>query len=253
MRISSYIDDVIVVAPSARAAMIAAVELVYEMAAAGLTINNKCRLAPSTKFIYLDTLINTRKGTFSLPASRALRLTTQVRELCEAANSYERVSAKEVAQLIGLLWAASPACPRAVSIMARGLISILTEELRFRMWCPGTWRLVPGGFKARVDLRRVLSMFWSGDVRWNQRARDDLAFWHNITFSELRAPISADTVSVILRHAHLNTSLINRKGLAFIESDANTIACGGGILDEHNGGFTFDPQGVFFSDFPHVV
>lgn len=40
LRISSYIDDVVVVAPTARAALVAAVEILFEMAAAGLTIND---------------------------------------------------------------------------------------------------------------------------------------------------------------------------------------------------------------------
>ena len=50
LRVTSYIDDYLSVSPSARAALVAAVELVYEATAAGLTINvQKCRLGPATK------------------------------------------------------------------------------------------------------------------------------------------------------------------------------------------------------------
>ena len=253
LRISSYIDDVVVVAPTARAALVAAVEILFEMAAAGLTINDKCRLAPSTRFIYLGTVIDTADGTFSLPTKRALRLAIQTGELATATSRFQRVEAKAVASLIGLLWAASPCCPRGVAVMARGLISVLSDELRHRMWCPATWRLVPGGFQSRINLRRLLAVFWSGDVQWNARAAADLSFWLTIDFTRLRAPISADTVNVLLEYAYVNTSNINKEGLAFLASDASAVACGGGVVHEHDGNFSFDDGGIFFSDFPRRI
>ena len=114
-----------------------AVELVYEASAAGLTLNvAKCRLAPATRFTFLGIVVNTRTLTFSLPQARALRLAIQVRELSQATARFNHVQAREVAQLLGLLWSAAPCCPRGVALMARGIIDVLAVEMRSRVYDP---------------------------------------------------------------------------------------------------------------------
>ena len=110
--------------------MIAAIELVYEATAAGLSLNvEKCRLGPATRFIFLGTVIDSVTATYSLSSARALRLSTQVSDLVAATAVHDRVPAREVAQLLGLLWSASPCCPRGVALLCRGLINVLADEM----------------------------------------------------------------------------------------------------------------------------
>ena len=72
VRLSSYIDDFVNVAPSARAALVQVIEIVYETTAVGLTLAvHKCRFAPITKFIYLGIVVDTVSQRFRLPAIRA--------------------------------------------------------------------------------------------------------------------------------------------------------------------------------------
>ena len=78
VRLSSYIDDFVNLAPTVRGALIQAVEVVYEATAAGLTLAvEKCRLNPATKFIYLGILVDTDAQRFYLPQQRSRRLFLQ--------------------------------------------------------------------------------------------------------------------------------------------------------------------------------
>ena len=62
VRLTSYIDDYFALARTVREALIAAIELLYEATAAGLTINvGKCRLGPATLVKYLGILVDLRR------------------------------------------------------------------------------------------------------------------------------------------------------------------------------------------------
>ena len=220
VRITSYIDDFLSVSrcvPSriacldrvsrarrlktqphafrtARAALITAIELVYEATACGLTINvAKCRLGPATRVRYLGLIIDSRSHEFRVPAARAERVTFQVRELSNLVHANPTggrlVPARSIDSLVGLLWALSPCCPRGVAMCARGMIACLTDAMAASVWCSGpalSARAAAPGAPWSSALRRVLAHFWSGSVSWSAAADRDLAFWRNINFSSLR-------------------------------------------------------------------
>ena len=71
LRLTSYIDDFFALARTIRETLIAAIELLYEATAAGLTINvGKCRLGPATLVKYLGIIVDLRLQLFRLPRSR---------------------------------------------------------------------------------------------------------------------------------------------------------------------------------------
>ena len=226
----------------------------YEASAAGLTLNiEKCRLGPATKFTFLGITIDTASATFSLPQSRAHRLTIQVRELSAATAHFDRVQAREVAQLLGLLWSASPCCPRGIAIMARGLVDVLAKEMRASMYnLPPALRprYNPCGRHHSNLLRRILASFWSGTVAWSPEAADDLAFWAAVDFNSLSAPISSDTLNVSLTATFALTDRVPLEGVSYLATDASDVACGGGMLVKMGNGFTFVPGTEFISDLP---
>ena len=242
LRLTSYIDDFFALARTIREAIIASIELLYEATAAGLTINvGKCRLGPATLVKYLGTLIDLRRRLFRLPHSRVERIGVQIKEIRQQLTHSSHVPAKWVAQLVGLLWSISPCCHRAVSIMARGLIALLTAAMSSSVWKR------PRANKSRFTLKRLLSAFWDGEVKWNTPADDDLSFWEIIEFADLRASISADTLEVMASSIRLHTSHFDHRNIAFLASDASETACGGGLLSYGAGSFDFDASGTFFS------
>ena len=249
VRLTNYIDDYLPIAQSARAALILSIELIYEFTAVGVTLNvDKCRLAPATRVKYLGTIIDSRTGRFSLPASRVERMREQVATLSFLSRNGESVPARCVAQLVGLLWAAAPCCPRAVSVMARGMVAVLTRAMRRSVWNPR--RTLQAGGRVDVSstfsLKRILAAFWDGDVPWTTEAEVDLLFWCRVDFSRLSAPISADNI-------YVDPSTFRLSGISFLASDASDTACGGGRVfagGEGGGGaygFQLDPSSAFFS------
>ena len=242
LRLTSYIDDFCALAKTIRETLIAAIELLYEATAAGLTINvGKCRLGPATLVKYLGILIDLRRRIFRLPLSRIERISIQISEIRQQITRAPRVPSKWIAQLVGLLWSIAPCCHRAVSIMARGLIALLTKAMRASVWRN------PRSRTSRFTLKRLLSAFWDGDVRWSVLADDDLRFWESVDFHELRSPISADTLEVMASSIRLDTSEFDHTNIAFLASDASETACGGGLLAYGAGAFEFDASGTFFS------
>ena len=136
LRLTSYVDDFFALTKSIRETLIAAIELLYEATAAGLTINaGKCRLGPATLVKYLGTIVDLRLRLFRLPVSRIERIGIQIAEIRQQLRCSPFVPAKWIAQLVGLLWSISPCCHRAVSVMARGLIALLTAAM-----CASVWR-----------------------------------------------------------------------------------------------------------------
>ena len=171
MRLSSYIDDTLTVMTDLRASLVLAVKLTYEFYSYGFTLNEKCSLCPSQRFVYLGLLVDTINNTFRLPEQRALRLTVQAKELAAATSVFRMVPARQVAQFIGLLWSASPCCPRMVGILTRGMIEVLATDMRFRVYNPvfrrSTVSWYPDGHNQvsqSPSLKGVLVRFWSGDI-----------------------------------------------------------------------------------------
>ena len=180
VRLTSYVDDFCATTASVRAVLLTAIELVYEATAVGLSLNiRKCRLAPSTRIIFLGMVVDTVDSYFSLPRKRALRLSTQATDLAAATRRHHLVHARQIAQFLGLLWAASPCCPRGVAIMCRGLIDILATEMCRSVYDPAL-AFPPYGKRGNNRnssvLRRVLATFWDGVVSWSDDAEADLAF-----------------------------------------------------------------------------
>ena len=216
----------------------------------------KCRLGPSTKFTFLGITVDTSRATFSLPATRAQRLTIQVRELSNATRNFSRVQAREVAQLLGLLWSAAPCCPRGVALMARGLIDVLAVEMRTTVYCPALQAPYGGRRKAgryASILRRVLASFWSGTVAWSPEAAADLAFWEAVDFATLSAPISADTTELAVTATYACPMAIKLTGVSYLTTDASDVACGGGELRKKGDRFEFVDDTVFISDLPAEI
>ena len=242
LRLTSYIDDFLSISRILRAALIAAIELVYEATAAGLTISvEKCRLGPATRVKYLGLIIDSRSKVFRLPVSRSSRIRAQIQEISDTLGITTSIPARWIAQLVGLLWSITPCCQRAVSVMARGLIALLTEQMAASVWRHARRR------KSRFPLKRLLSAFWDSDVTWSDEADDDLRFWQQVDFTKLNAPISSDTMEVMASSVRLTTEVFNHKQIGFVASDASDTACGGGLLRYKDSTFAFDPKHTFFS------
>ena len=254
VRLTSYVDDMMSAMLGVRRTLITAVELVYEASAAGLTLQvPKCRLNPATKLLFLGLIVDMVKKRFSLPQKRVQRLTIQTQELLHSATHFDIVEARQVAQFVGLLWAAAPACPRAVAILARGLIQMLTNALRHTVYDPVTAQTIPEHAHGApsASLRRILATFWDGSIPWTPNAREDIRFWATVDYARLSAPISADTFELAVRGAQIDTSHINTDGVAFIASDASEVACGGGqVIQVANNAFSFQGSRRFVSELP---
>ena len=75
--------------------MLLAIEIVYELTACGFTINIlKCRLDPATLVKYLGIIIDSVTELFSLPKTRAHRMTAQAEELFRLSQLSPFVPAK---------------------------------------------------------------------------------------------------------------------------------------------------------------
>ena len=226
--------------------------IVFAASAAGLTINvAKCRLGPSTLAKYLGIIVDGARRLFSLPASRAERLRVQLVEMSASVERSQWVPARAVAQMVGLLWAMAPCCPRAVSVMARGATAILARAMGAAIYGKHKSAEVEVGTNSRrITLKAMMAAFWDGYVRWSHDADEELRFWLSVPLNELRAPISADTLEVLASNMMLDTSAFKRGGMTFMASDASETAGGGGMLHRRRDGFDFIPGAEFFAPLP---
>jgi hypothetical protein len=99
-------------------------------------------------------------------------------------------------------------------------------------------------------LRRILATFWDGVVPWSRAAAADLSFWAAVDFGAICAPISADTLEVVVATAYDRPAAIERSRVSFLASDASDFACGGGQLRYTGKRFRFLPDTQFVSDLP---
>ena len=137
-----------------------------------------------------------------------------------------------------------------MSIKARGLIEVLTNEIRATVFCDPEGHPNAGG----SPVKTVFSHFWHGDVSWSPDSARDLGFWCRVDFAELSVPISSDTVSTFLKSTYLlNCETVDDQSISFLASDASTVACGGGSLRLSRSGFMFGKSGLFVSDLPPTL
>ena len=235
--------------------MVAAIELVFAATAAGLTINvAKCRLGPSTRAKYLGIVIDGVRRMLSLPSSRIERIRVQLTELRATVSKTEWVSARSIAQLVGLLWAMVPCCPRAVALMARGMVAILASAMAKAIWGKGRPATYSCQTDARsVSLRAIMAAFWDGYVRWSFDADFELRFWELVRFARLEAPISTDTLEVLASNIAVDASKFDTDAMTFLTSDAAVEAGGGGQLRPTASGWSFCRKNVFFSRLPRPM
>ena len=84
------------------------------------------------------------------------------------------------------------------------------------------------------DLRRLLSMFWSGSVTWSRRAAKDLEFWLSLDLGSLRSPVSADTFEALVDGVYVDPSTFTVNDISLFACDASATAGGGGEVVASN-------------------
>ena len=220
VRASSYIDNISSIQRLFDHAMEMAIRLVYEGASLGLLFKiKKCSFFPRRSIKTLGTIVNLAEFTFSVSNSRALKITGALDELKRAvASDWYAVPARLIASFIGLIWSIAPCCYRAASVMLRAITAVLTREMRICL------------ANNRLSLKAILNIYWSGTVPWTDAANRQLAFWSQVQFAQLSAPISAD---VLGRSAELlieYPARFNTDNVSFLCQDASDTASGGGAL-----------------------
>ena len=228
---SSYIDDISAVTSSFDAAMTLSIRMVYEAAALGLSLEiPKCSLFPRHAMKSLGSIADLTTFQFRLSRSRIKKIHAAANELmCEAQRNPNSVPAKVVARFIGLIWSSANCCHRAASVMLRGILSVLTHEMRAQLWSA-----------QGLPIKNVLNQFWSGYVSWNRHAQAQLSFWMQVDFASLRAPISADVLGKTIEMAFDYPSLVDPTGVQLLFQDASATAAGGGVLRLANGAWHID-------------
>lgn len=251
-RLTSYIDDFLALEPTVCKAIALAFRLVFNVTSSGLSLQiPKCNLVPYVSIVFLGLLLDSTDGSVSLPPTRVTRMSLQASELYTLGQTGTPVATRSIAQFAGLLWSASPCAPRAIPIMARGLTDVLTDAMHNKVYGPHK----RSRYTRRFSLKRLLAQFWDGEVQLTDRAMVELRFWVSLDFASLRAPISADTMQLIADSVLLDTSTMDLNNFVAFVTDASDSACGGGLLTSYgtDGGFSFDPNGVFFSPLPNSL
>ena len=248
---TSYVDDFLLVSRSVAKSLAAVIELVYELTACGLAVNaDKCCLVGSTSAVFLGIIIDSARRVFRLPDKRVARIDAQLHDMHAKTRRTKKIPAREVAQVIGLLWAASPCCPRAIHVMARGMIAVLAAALRKQVWAAFRSGRGPRPTHKAVSLKVLTSRFWAGCVLWSPAAEADLLFWLRLNFKRLMSPISADTFEAIADGAYIDPSSLAARGIHFFATDASATACGGGRVSRSDGRFQMHEAHPFFSELP---
>ena len=206
--------------------MMLSIRMVFEAALLGLSLEiPKCSLFPRQAMKTLGSIVDLKAFQLRLSQSRIQKIRDTAVDLRQAVQSRpDFVPAKLVARFIGLIWSSANCCHRAASVMLRGILDVLTNEMRARL-CSARG----------LPLELVLNQFWSGHVRWNQHAHEQLLFWMRVDFASLRAPISADVLGKTIEMAFDHASLVNKSDVQLMFQDASATAAGGGTFNFHNG------------------
>ena len=186
---TNYIDDsMAMVQGSFRGGLQLSLRLLAEYICLGFSVNlnSKSTIIPTTFYCHIGVLISSARMRFSLPQRRVTKTEAALVDLFTHVTVGKRVCAKKVAKVVGLLWAASIVCQRAVAIMTRGLIRTLAVMLRTS---------AARGVDDPKRLAYILKRVWGGTVLWTTEANDDLVFWMQVQFEKLSSPISHDAWS----------------------------------------------------------
>lgn len=241
-RLSSYIDDILGVMSNFDDALALAIEVVYEAAALGISLNiQKCALLPhSTSVKYLGLIINLQRYEFSLPEARCQKISHFLNLLRQNVRSRPHaVPAKLVATVIGLLLSIAPVCARACRLMARSMTACISDRLRIDLLAS-----LPNFLAFMAVVRR----FWSGPVTWSQAADRELEFWLCVDFRSLRSSVSADIQGQIADAAFARPTALSVHSITWLAQDASGTASGGGRISPSSNGFKFS-RDVYFASF----
>ena len=162
VRVSSYIDDISAVTSSFDATIMLSIRMVYEVATLGLSLEiPKCSLFPLHAMKSLGSIIHLTTFEFRVSKSRVEKIRTSADELMHSVQcSLGNVPAKLVAKFVGLVWSSANCCHRTASVMLRGIMSVLTREMRSQLWSA-----------QGLPINLVINQFWSGCEMESSRAR----------------------------------------------------------------------------------
>ena len=226
-RCSQYIDDSIYLVQGFAHAMELGLRVVLEHIICGYHINiAKSKLLPHMKRQFLGCWCDSSDLSFSLTPKRCSKLRCRLGDLRRAVSvasrargaHARRVGMRDVARVVGSIWSIQVVCHKAVSIMARAMISVLAAELRHE--CLRKER-------NRHRLKRLLRAAWRRTTLWSKEADDELAFWETIQFENLKAPMQFDALAEDAKAAIVRPAVIGlHKSVRVFCSDSSNRATG---------------------------
>ena len=220
-RASSYIDDIAAVQRMFALAMRMSIRMVFEAASLGLSLKiKKCSFFPRRAMIILGTIVDLSTFMFRVSTRRANKIKASITDIENAVcSNHSAVPAKLIASFVGLIWSISSSCQRAAGVMTRNIISLLSAEMRMKL------------SSSSRSLKRILSTFWSGTVKWSDAANEQLRFWKSVDFTSLQAPISADVLGKSAELVFKYPAYLSASDTSILCQDASGSASGGGFLD----------------------
>ena len=233
-KVSSYIDDILSVILGFSAGMRLSIRMVFEAASLGLSLKiPKCSYFPRHAMVALGTVVDLTAFKFRVSKKRAAKIDVAIGKLQDKVRCDPlRVPAKLVASVIGLIWSISCCCHRAVSIMTRDMIAVLSRAMKTAV-----------RFGKR-PLKAIMAAVWSGTVRWDSAAQRVLNFWSRVNFIKLSAPISADVLGRSIELVFKYPAYVQHSDTSILFQDASGTASGGGIL--HLSGADLRPSEQIF-------
>ena len=165
---------------------------------------------------------------FFLPKKRIGKLIDGLRDLRSRVRIGEKVLAKSVARIIGLLYSIQVCCHKAVALMCRGMIRILAVML-------GVPHLVIAF--GSPNFKWLLKKVWRGYAIWTWEAEMDLRFWEWVPWSRLWAPFGYDVLVEAMKD-YVRQGRVGELAneCSTVASDASTFAVGGGSFKPVGGG-----------------
>lgn len=181
VRATGYIDDSLFLVQQFARGVEMGLRLALEYIICGFWLNlDKTVVLPRLRCRYLGVIANSVTLHFSLPKSRCDKVKRAIAAVRLAVSSSPRVELKLLAKLIGNLWAIHVVCRKAVGIMCRSMIAVLSGVLR-QQWIRDE--------RDPYRLKHLLKRVWSGSALWTQAAEAELRFWEKVVFSLLCAPM----------------------------------------------------------------
>ena len=171
IRLSFYLDDWLLLHQDPAKAADLMQRVLADMHRAGISVNfEKSVLVPTRRLKHLGFIVDTEKGSFSLPVERRQKILEGLRTVLEAEGG--AVRARELASLAGRLQSCSLALGCAVRLFTREMYAAV--ELR------SSWRgMAPVSAGVREEARlwsRVLDE-WDGQSIWGERLVQPRVLW----------------------------------------------------------------------------